>query len=116
MLPKEAKFYKIINNRFPFLRFPKRCRLGVCDICVQIQTAKVLAVGQSAKEACRRRMREHTILHSAEREEYARKRKKAENSPELIMSIITDNSDKFLAPHRVSTSHYTFFITNRVSL
>ena len=77
----------------------------MCDICVQIQTAKLLAVGVAAKEACRRRMREHTVLHSAEREEYARKRKQAENTPELMTSLITDNADKFLAPHRVVPNH-----------
>ena len=86
---------------FQHVLFPKRTRLGVCDTCVQIQTAKKLATSATKKQFYQRRMFAHTVLHRAERKQYEQRAKDSERCPDRSWSVILDMLDKFLAPHKV---------------
>ena len=100
-IPGAPTFFVYFAKHFAKVKFPKRTRLAVCDLCVKLRTNKLLTTTKQEKRVIRSLMRDHTTLHRAERELYAVRKKDAQRCPEQSWSIIMDFSDKFLAPHKV---------------
>ena len=90
-----------MKTYFQHVLFPKKTRLGVCDTCVQIRTARKLATSNTKKQLHQKRMFAHTVLHQAECTRYKQQAKDSERCPDRAWSVILDMSDKFLALHKV---------------
>ena len=107
-MPSCQTFFKFITHYFAKVSFPKQTKLGVCDLCVQLWTQKLLVVTEAEKRTIWRQMREHTCLQKAEHSSYYLHAHDSERAPDQSWSVIMDMSDKFLAPHKVI--FLTFYI------
>lgn len=91
-----------MRDNFKHVRFPKYTHLGVCDLCTQLRTLRLLASTTREHRVVQQRMRAHTEQHKAERIAYDTRRKNSIRAPGQSTSIIMDMSDKFMCPHKVS--------------
>jgi len=73
-----------VQTHFAHVCFPKQTQLGICDVCLEIQTAKKLANSVSEKRIHQQQMFEHTKLHQAERSAYEHRTKNAARCPDRI--------------------------------
>ena len=76
-IPSAVIFYVCFAKHFAKVKFSKRTRLAVCDLCVKLRTNKLLAATEQDKQVIKCLMRDHTTLHRAERESYAVRKKDA---------------------------------------
>ena len=73
-----------MQTHFAHVCFLKQTQLGICDVCLEIQTAKKLANSVSEKRIHQQRMFEHMKLHRAERSAYERRTKDAARCPDRM--------------------------------
>ena len=84
-----------------YVVFPKRTRLGRCDLCASLSDQRTKATNSAERDIIEKRMNNHTELHKAERTAYQKRCRDSERCPDLSWSLILDMSDKFIFPHRV---------------
>ena len=106
-IPSQTAFNKVMDSRFPNIRFLKKTRLGRCDFCLSIPLRRQQITSQADREAFREACRLHHQLHTGERLAYTNHKHVAKQSPDRIMSMVVDCPDSYDLPSVVPVTKET---------
>ena len=92
-------FRRVILKKYKkTLKFPRKTRLGRCDICCQLASLASMLTTKEQRAQLKEMKKEHYLMQMAERKEYVLRRQLARDNPNTYLSTICDKSKAIYLP------------------